>query len=153
MIKFAEAIVALYNALQTRNVCPFCSGSGVHWTLINEDEAEYEPCECMDIAFQVLEQYEPQYRAAIDRFLRERGYDLDQVAERAVELISKLLGEHMTKKREIIKERMTEADATKSYTHSRPRPSTDPPTEKPKPKPRLPRVLPRPYRPPDRIRE
>lgn len=52
------------------------------------------------------------------------------------------------RERKKARERMTEADATKSYTHSRPRPSNDPPAEKPKP-PKPPQDSKRPKKPSD----
>lgn len=79
---FAEAIVALYNALQTRNNCLACGGDGKQWVDIGESEV-IEPCdECVPMAEFALREYEPQYRAAVDRYLGERGYDPDKVAER-----------------------------------------------------------------------
>lgn len=71
MIKLAETTVALYCALQERNNCVECNGSGVSWVR-TDGSVSAEPCECKMIAEHALRHYQVQYKLAIERYFAER---------------------------------------------------------------------------------
>lgn len=92
MVGFAEAIVALYNALEIRDQCPDCGGNGyIHvWAGHENGSCVAEACECSDIAVYALKRYKPQYEAAVNRYLCELGVDPDEGAKMTENLVIRL---------------------------------------------------------------
>lgn len=94
MIKLAEATAALYCALQERNHCEVCNGSGVNWVRTGDDGCvDAELCECAMIAKQALERYQPQYEAAIRRYFAEREITPSEAMMGHENLVMRLFGD------------------------------------------------------------
>lgn len=80
-MKYAETVVALYEALKARDQCVSCGGKGFDYVWVGDDESgscDAEPCQCSEIAVYVLERYLPQRKDALERFVLERGIDPDE---------------------------------------------------------------------------
>lgn len=70
----SETIVALYLALQLRDSCESCNGSGVNWVAVGDGtEVDAEPCQCSEIAWHVLKHYEDKFTVNSIIYLAERG--------------------------------------------------------------------------------
>jgi hypothetical protein len=75
----SETIVALYLALQLRDSCESCNGSGVNWVGTGEtgyaglQEVNAEPCECAETAWYVLEKYKQKFDNGIILYCAQRS--------------------------------------------------------------------------------
>lgn len=81
MIKLTEATIALYCALQERNHCKDCNGSGINWVQIDDGHVDAELCDCAVIAKHALEHYRSQYEIATKRYFAERDIALSTTVE------------------------------------------------------------------------
>lgn len=79
MLKFAEAVVALYGALKERDQCTACGGQGYSYVWLGDEEGEVaaDPCECSLIAEFALEHYQRQAEAALRRYAQGKDIEPD----------------------------------------------------------------------------
>lgn len=94
MIKLTEATVALYCALQERNNCIMCNGSGISWVETDDGGGvSAELCECKIIAEHTLRHYRTQYELAVERYFAERDIRPTQAMVGHENLMMRLFGD------------------------------------------------------------
>lgn len=60
-----ETIIGLYQALETRERCKICRGTGVIF-YDHQGEAEPEPCDCSEAAHEALLRYKARYESMVN---------------------------------------------------------------------------------------